>query len=540
MRGESALTTGGEEQSPALTKWLAQRWSWLWFAALALGGIVYFPSFFPPNSASLVGQGEEFFFEVNEAAGGPVLFLSLWLFYRRSHYRDLLRGPGSPRAAALPLFLAMALFAWGVYTGAPDLQIASAMLALTGALLLSGGLAALRAFWLPIVFLGFALPISPVLIAAIIFPMQLVTAQYAGMLLDMLGIAAEIRGDRILRPDSAFIVIETCSGLRTIVTLSMLTILMVDLFERRGWHAAILIALAPLVAFAVNGIRVVTLVLNPHSSIHAVHNLQGIAMLLVGTTMLYLVDGLLDRFFAARDGVAAAERDYGARSVKGDSMRTRMIYAFAVVCVLASMLTIDRLLPRWNQMPQLDQAPAQLLASVFGEDPNAPYPVDYQFAGSVPYLGHARHRVVVDGEIVEIHLGVANEQRRGHSILTPRLAWPASGYEAVSQSVVELSEGGPTARRTLLRSGYDFALTYSWIERRGPQLFEWFRQAAALDRSSFVRPGRMLAIRLTTKFASQGPVSERDASDARLRQVWARLAPSINDYARSEGSGRSH
>ncbi len=501
---------------------------WSGSFVLGLGCFLYYPLFFPPTILALNVQSEQFLFEANEAAGAPVLVLSLWLLYRRSHYRDVLRGPGAPRAAAIPLLLTAALFGWGVYTAAPDLQLASLIGLFTGVVLMLGGGAGLRAYWLPILFLGFALPISPVLLAATIYPIQLMTAQYAGLILNAIGVASFVQGDQILRPENTFIVIETCSGIRTMLTLSMLTILLIDLFERRGWHAAILIGLAPIVAFLTNGVRVVSLVLNPHSSLQSIHNLQGIVMLLVGLTTLYLIDGRLERVLGSRDP-KAEDRDYGMTRADGTSAARRTIYMLGVAWVLVAMLALDRFVPTWNGARGLEEQPGALLTRVFGEDPGPPFQMDYQFVGSVHYLGHARHRVEVDGAGVEVLLGVANEQQREYSILTKRLAWPETGYALIDERVERIVEGGPLARRVLLRRGARSLLSYSWIARRGSLPTEWFRQAAALDRSPLVRPGHMLAIRLSTNLGPGG--SRIQEAEKRIRQVWERLAPELIDYA---------
>jgi len=501
---------------------------WAGLVALGLGCFVYYPVFFPANYRTLGAQGEQFFFEANEAAGAPVLILSLWLFYRRSHYRDLLRGPGATTAGTGMSLLAAVIFAWGAYTKAPDLQLATIMPLLIGVVLLFGGRDALRAYWLPILFLGFALPISPVLLAATIYPIQLVTAQYAGWILNAIGVASFVQGDQILRPENTFIVIETCSGIRTIVTLSMLTILLIDLFERRGWHAAILIGLAPIVAFLTNGLRVVTLVLNPASSIHSIHNLQGIGMLLVGLTTIYLIDGRLERVLGSRDPNAEAG-DYGALRSDAPESGIATIQMWAIASLLVVMLAFGRYGPTWDGAGRLEEKPGELLTRVFGEDPASPYPMDYNFVGSVHYLDHARHRVLIDGAIVEIHLGVANEQQREYSILTKRLAWPSTGYASVEETFVEIEAGGPLARRMVFRRGARSVLSYSWIEGRGGLSAEWFRQAAALDRSPLAREDHMLAIRLSTHLGPDGS-GVREA-EARIREAWARLAPELVDYA---------
>ncbi len=81
----------------------------------------------------------------------------------------------------------------------------------------------------------------------------------------------------------------------------------------------------------------------------------------------------------------------------------------------------------------------------------------------------------------------------------------------------------------VLRRGGRSVLSYSWIDRRGRFLAEWFRHAAALDRSPLVRPAHMLAIRISTPIES-GAASEVMA-EHRIREAWNRLAPQLVGYA---------
>jgi exosortase len=520
-----------DRSDPAPSGLAARRSSPLLWLALVVAGLVayvYQPLFFPDTHQEFTAQGEEFFFEANQSAGAPVLLLTAWLFYRRSHYFDLLSGTGSRVGGALVLGLTVALYAWGVYTGAPDLRLASVTLLFTGGALLLGGGAALRAFWLPIVFLLFALPLPPVLLSAVIFPIQLWTAEYAGVILNAIGVQSFVQGDQILRPENTFIVIETCSGVRTVVTLMMLTVLLIDLFERRGLHAWLLALLTPIVALLTNGLRVVTLVLNPHSSIHSVHNLQGVAMLLVGLTAIYLLDGLLERALGSRDPSAEAG-DYGIANADVAPIPAQLGRLAGLAAVLVALIAFDLALPRWSFERSLAEMPDALLARVFGEDASYKVETDFQFTGSVRHLAHARRRVDIDGMPVDFHLGVADEQERRFTMLSPRLAWPESGFATIEKSDVALEPGGKPVRRMLLRRGARTLLSYSWFERRGSLWSEWWRQAAALDRSPFVRPEHMLAIRIST------PVDRGDAgaqaAEARIRKAWLRVAPELTGYA---------
>ncbi|HKK51023.1 MAG TPA: exosortase/archaeosortase family protein [Myxococcota bacterium] len=565
----SSATSGGSSTAdrgrgearpePAPLAFLRDPLAWMLLVVLGLTAFLYGPLLFPEEDAALATRSDEFFFEANEAAGAPVLLLALWLFYRRSHYLDVLASGGRPLPAAIVFALTLALHGWGVYTGAPDLQLASLLGLLAGAVILLGGRAGLRAFWLPILFLAFALPISPVLISAVMYPVQLATAQYAGALLNAIGVESVVQGDQILRPANTFVVIETCSGLRTVVTLTMLTVLLIDLFERRGWHAAILIALAPVVAFLTNGVRVVTLVLNPHSDVAAIHSLQGIGMLLVGLTVLYLIDLGLARGLksddtpppdivperAAADAGAAptASSKPGASLARSLSTRPSATFGLAVVAgVLLGLIGLGRTIVPWSFARDIDRMPDAVLRHAFGDWPSYPLEKDDQFRGSVRFLTWARRSVELESGPVEVFLGVAEEQLRRHTILTPRLGWPGTGFAEVeagwgvlgqsgSTAATRVDDGAPSvrARRLVLRRGAKRVLSYSWHERAGSLPEEWLRHALALDRSPLVRPSHMLAVRLSTPIG-RGPRRMEEA-EGRIERVYARLAPELRDFA---------
>jgi exosortase len=505
-------------------------------SAAGLISLIYYPLFFPSDHAALAIQSEEFFFEPNEAAGAPVLVLSFWLFYRRSHYLDVLRGPGKPLPGLLVLVPTLALYSWGHFTNAPDLQLASVIGLLFGAALCLGGWAAVRAFWVPILFLGFALPLPPVPLSAVIFPIQLLTAEFAGAILNLIGVKSLVQGDQILRPENTFIVIETCSGIRTIVTLTMLTVLMIDLFERRGWHAVLLLLLAPAVAFVTNGFRVVTLVLNPHSSIHSIHNLQGIAMLLVGLAIIYLLDLGLERGLGSAEVPAASSHhDDGARPAS--RLSSPMLGGAALLITLIAMGAVHRDGPLYQPPSGIDEMPGELLVRVFGEAETREIAPDFQFRGSLRYLAHSNRALRFEGKSAEVFLGVANEPIRSHTMLSKRLAWPESGWVPVEESYAPVGEGVDAARRVVLRRGGRKVLSYSWSPRAGSFAQEWFRQALALDRSPLSRPEHMLAIRISTS-VERGDDDMQEA-EGRIRRIWKRIAPELEGYAPLQPKNRA-
>src|SRR5262249_33867783 len=188
--------------------------------------------------------------------------------------------------------------------------------------------------------LVFAVPIPAPLLNYIVWHLQIGTADFTGLLLQMVGVPVLVSGDRILLREGLFAIIETCSGLRSIETLALLSILMIDLFGRRGVHAAILLLISPIVAFLINGLRCLGLIFNPHADIESIHSLQGILMLLGGVLLLYFIDGLLERVIPEPERISAIERRArsGARPRAGLAPRVAVLAGFSAALFAISWL----------------------------------------------------------------------------------------------------------------------------------------------------------------------------------------------------------
>ena len=462
---------------------------------------------------------------MNEAAGGPVLVLAAWLFYRRSHLIDELYGPGRALAASLVWTATLGLFAWGTYTGAPDLQLASVIGWLFGGLLMWGGGGAVRAFWIPTLFLVFALPISPVLIAEIIWPVQLATAKWSGFLLNAIGVDSLVQGDQILRPENTFIVIETCSGLRSVVTLTMLTILLIDLFERRGLHAGLLLLLAPVVALLTNGFRVVSLVLNPHSDIASIHSLQGIVMLLVGLSVIYAIDLALGRALGT-DAEGAAAPDYGRARTLGTLTPKRVAALAAPALVLLTMIALSGGITPYDATRALGRPVGR---------PRRRGPRRFQVGPEEPELQVPRRHP----------LPIMDAAPGSPSMDTSSIcSWGSTTRRTASSRCIPTASHSPTAATPSSRSAWSASRprrqrAAAWsssggrngcfptpgTSRHRASQRNSSVTALALDRSPFARPAPAVAIRLASRI-SRGE-SEADVV-ARLARVHERIRPVLD------------
>ena len=381
-------------------------------AALAYRGLLTFGS-----EADLTRELEEWFFIPTETSPLVVVLLAAWLVYRRGPRLAALQDRPPSWGVALPLLLVgTVVFAWSTLTTTPHLLAISLLFVGLGIVAIHFGAGGLRFTVLPSVLLLFAVPMPAPLLSEIVFTFQLWTADYAGWLLFAIGRTAYVSGDQILLAGDHFAVIEGCSGLRSVQTLTMVAVLLVELFGRRGLHAWVIVGLAPFVAFALNGFRVLALILNPHSEVVAIHNLQGVAILLGGLVVLYVVDGLFERF-RPDAGLEPLPEPVDAGPV--DRTRVAVAGAFLVVLVALSFV-----LSPWPMAGRAGQPGPDDIALEQGPWKGDFRPIDLAFLGST---GKDR---IYDIQYRQPGGGVpggADDRRRQHGVALPEPHLPEDG-----------------------------------------------------------------------------------------------------------------
>lgn len=462
---------------------------------------------------------ERMLFEPTDTTPAAILALALWLGWRRSERWRRLPSERGPLAVTLPLLAAGGgIFVWSRLTGADDLLVPSLIATGLGLASLAKGLLGMRLLVLPAVFLLFALPLPPAFSNALIFRFQLWTAALAGQLLFLFGIPAHVAGATILRPDYTFHVIEACSGLRSVLTLSMLALLMVDLFRRRGAHAVLVVLAAPIVAFAFNAVRAIALILNPHSAIATVHVAQGIAILLCGVVVLYALDGLLARLLPAPPEAAPAAEP-AARPL--DPARKGVALAFLALLAVASVAIAP-----WGFA---ERPPADFdtrLKRPFAAWRVEPLEIDRVFLGSVFFRERFAARYAQDGDSVELFLGVGFRGQRYASPLSPKTELLESGWVVEERWPLDDVPGRTASERLLLRSGTRWLLVEHWVEASGGVAAETVRGLLKLDSTPWRQPTDPVVVRIATPLSEPGP-EERAEAQERLDRFRATLEPVI-------------
>jgi exosortase len=130
------------------------------------------------------------------------------------------------------------------------------VITLIGMVWLLGGTLMLRELAFPLFLLFFMVPIPAVIYNRITFPLQILASQLADGALTVLSIPVLREGNILELPNQRLSVVEACSGIRSLLSLTFLALVYGYFFERRSWlRVALFLATVP-IAIVANGSRV--------------------------------------------------------------------------------------------------------------------------------------------------------------------------------------------------------------------------------------------------------------------------------------------
>jgi exosortase len=127
---------------------------------------------------------------------------------------------------------------------------------LTGVIWTVGGAAILKKVAFPLLLLCFMVPIPAIIFSKITFPLQIIASEFANGALTLLGIPVLREGNILELPNQKLSVVEACSGIRSLLSLTFLALVYGHFFEKKTWiRLTLFIATVP-IAIVANGSRV--------------------------------------------------------------------------------------------------------------------------------------------------------------------------------------------------------------------------------------------------------------------------------------------
>lgn len=277
--------------SPAVEAPVKSQLPWAklaWFGALIAG--CYFPIL-----QRLVGQWSS---DEDMSHGFFVPVIAAFIVWRR---REELAA-----TKARPTMWGLLLVGWGCiqlllgYLGTELFTARTAfVVTLIGAVWMLGGPPFLKKLAFPLGLLFLMVPIPAVIYTQITFPLQILASQFAASALDVLGIPVLREGNILDVSGHMLSVVEACSGIRSLLTLTFLALVYGYFFEKRTWvRVALFISVIP-VAIFVNGSRVtitgVLATVKPEYAEGFFHEATGLFLFFADFVILILIHQFFSR-----------------------------------------------------------------------------------------------------------------------------------------------------------------------------------------------------------------------------------------------------
>jgi exosortase len=217
------------------------------------------------------------------------------------HKRDQIAGL-VPR----PNWWGLVIMAWAgfqlyIATLGAELFLArtSLVISIIGAVILLGGTAYARIFAFPLFLLFFMVPIPAVIYNQLTFPLQQFASSFAETLISWTQIPVVREGNILILPSQSLNVVEACSGIRSLLTLTFFSLVYGYVFEKRGWARAVLFFSTIPITIAANAGRValtgVVSQINPDLAEGWFHEAQGMVIFVIALAILIGLHQLIIR-----------------------------------------------------------------------------------------------------------------------------------------------------------------------------------------------------------------------------------------------------
>ncbi len=179
------------------------------------------------------------------------------------------------------------------------LQRSAFIIGLIGVLLLVGGVELVKALTFPLALLPFMIPIPTVIYNQITFPLQLFASSVAETVLGWFNIPVLRDGNVLVLADQTLNVAEACSGIRSLLSLTFLSLVYAYFFDERVWMRwALLIGTIPIAILANAGRVTVTGMLSgvdPDLAHGFPHLVEGFIIFVIALVMLFVLHLTISR-----------------------------------------------------------------------------------------------------------------------------------------------------------------------------------------------------------------------------------------------------
>jgi len=492
----------------------------------------------------LLRMATQFYQDPAYSHGFAVPIFSAYLIWRG---RDrLAQVKKNPRLIGLGVVLAaLGLLFLGSLGAELFLTRISLVLIITGLVLYFFGVSTLRLLAFPICFLLLMIPIPAILYNRMVFPLQILSSQFATITLQAIKVVPVLReGNLLMLPNCTLEVVDACSGIRSLMAIVAFALGYAYLTERSvGVRAFLTLAMVP-VAIVGNGMRVVVAALLANyrgkCADDFLHPISGVIIFLVAVVLLlamhWVIAAIRWRLRARSDmrigggpsigdaGAGDGERIAAGGIRAGEHRNTvktsgRRFWCMSLILVGATagfyLLPHGRdvYLPKpLNTLPlSLDQC----------EGVEIPFPDNViQRLGVDDYVNRTYH--CADGAPIGLYIGYYKSQRTDDTIHSPQNCLPGNGWEPVGSSYVSLKtpEGRAVkVRKYIIEKGLQRQVVLYWYQAHGRTIAsEYWAKIYLVHDAIFLHCTNSALIRINTPISTGGLDRYQLEGDARVER----------------------
>ena len=393
----------------------------------------------------------------------------------------------------------------------------------------------------PILYLLFMIPLPAIIFNVVAFQLQLFSSSIATHILQLLQVPVLREGNVITLPTTTLEVVDACSGIRSLVTLSALATMFAYFGQRTIWRAWLLALSTIPIAIIANASRIAGTGLlsqyyGPSIAEGFFHTFSGWFLFVIATLSLGIVAALLSRL---PQGSQAASRStvpmvvYPPRE-KHTSRNKPDRIAWGRVMAAAALLIVGiaclPILSTKDAIPlrrTLDRFPAQV-GPWQGVTESLP-PAIQKVVGATDYL--MRFYTVPGKGSILLYVGYYETQRQGQTIHSPQNCLPGSGWNFLSREYLTVQMPGypdpVKINYVLVAKGDMRQIVLYWYQERGRIIASEYMAKVYMIRDAIARKrtdGALVRVSI--------PVPEGSEEDTRrlLLEFTRLIFPSLMEF----------
>lgn len=224
----------------------------------------------------------------------PVIVYMVWL--KRDH---LINKKGGSLIGFLLVVISILLYLVSLQLQIPTLICLATVASIISALIYIAGFHILKELAIPILLLFMIIPIPNQLLSMLTASLQLKISAVSEIFIRQLSVPIFREGNVLQIQNRSFQVVEACSGIRSLISMTTLSILIGYFTLTRIWSVTLLFLFSIPVAIVINIIRVMTLVLAFHYfhldlSVGISHTITGLILFILGLILLFAFQRVLE------------------------------------------------------------------------------------------------------------------------------------------------------------------------------------------------------------------------------------------------------